>query len=226
MSTPADIINRQIQDDPRNAPQEGPLEEIVVATPRLLNPEYFGIPKFLSEVNPFNFKLAKANKTLVQFFPNDTMFYQGSAAINAVNTSRLSFYCLAAEIPGRTLATSDINIHGPAYKTPNQSIYNEVTFTLLCDDFLRQKQIFDDWIDYINPKNNYTFKYRETYIGEVAITQFSDFEKRNYALKLMEAYPIDVKALTTDWGDKEYHKIQVTMTYRYWIETKTADMTK
>jgi hypothetical protein len=215
MSTPADIVNRQIQDSFQT-------EEVLVSNARLIS-KYFGINNFLSEVDPFKFKLAKANKTLVEFFPNSSMYNSANSVITSENTSKLSFYCLGVEIPGRTLATTEINIHGPAYKAPNQSTYNEVTLTLLCDDSLKQKKFFDDWMDYINPKNNFTFKYRDDYIGEIVITQFSDYEHKKYSVTLTESYPIDVKPLSSNWGEKEYHKIQITMTYKYWRENKIPD---
>lgn len=204
MSTPADIVNQQTASE---------LEEVVVKTKRLTS-DHFTIQKFLSEIDPFNFKLAKSNKVLVQFFPNEAM----NSIFDVELVSKLSYYCLNAEIPGRTLATTEINIHGPAYKNPNQSTYNEINLVLLCDDELNQKRFFEQWLDHINPKNSFTFKYRNSYTGKIRIIQFSDFEEKTHVVDLVEAYPISVSTLATDWGGKEFHKVQVTITYRYWEE--------
>ena len=82
-------------------------------------------------------------------------------------------------------------------------------------------------MDYINPvydattkrpAGGFDFEYRDNYTQAVQIIQYSDNGDPTYICELMEAYPIAVAPLTTDWSNDQYHKVQVTMCYRYWRE--------
>jgi hypothetical protein len=128
----------------------------------------------------------------------------------------LSFKCEQAEFPGRELITSDARIYGPSYKSPYMSAYGDVTLTLLCDNNLIQKQIFETWMSIINTPYSFDFKYREDYVCTVQITQYNELNQAMFMCHLLEAYPVSVAPLQTNWGDDAVNRLQVTLTYRYW----------
>jgi hypothetical protein len=96
------------------------------------------------------------------------------------------------------------------------SAYGDVTLTLLCDNNLIQKQIFETWMSIINTPYSFDFKYREDYVCTVQITQYNELNQAMFMCHLLEAYPVSVAPLQTNWGDDAVNRLQVTLTYRYW----------
>lgn len=137
---------------------------------------------------------------------------------NVDDFRQISLNCESTEFPGRDLTTTDSRIYGPTFKTPYMTSYNDVSFTFLCDASLVEKRVFDDWISMINPKNSFDFEYRDSYVTNVIIEQLSDNEIPTYHCELIEAYPIQVNSMPVNWGDDNFHRVTVTMTYRYWTE--------
>lgn len=142
---------------------------------------------------------------------------------NSEDYRQISLNCESAELPGRDLTTSDSRIYGPTFKTPYMSNYNDISFTFLCDASLVEKRVFDEWMAAINPQNSFDFEYRESYVSRVVIEQLADNEVTTYSCELIEAFPIQVNAMPVSWGDDNYHRVTVTMTYRYWTETGARD---
>lgn len=142
---------------------------------------------------------------------------------NAEDYRQISLNCEAAELPGRDLTTSDARIYGPSFKMPYMTNYNDISFTFLCDASLVEKRVFDEWISAINPQNGFDFEYRDSYVSRVVIEQLADDETTAYSCELVEAYPIQINSMPVSWGDDNFHRVTVTMTYRYWTETGGRD---
>lgn len=170
----------------------------------------FSLSTFVSEITSKG--LAKSNKFKVKIYhPNVDELR------SAFGTGQsLSYYCEAAEFPGRTLEFTDAVMYGPSYKMPYASNYQEITLTLLCDQELQQKRIIDKWMDYINPINSFDFSFRDDYTTFIDISQYNEMGDQMYCCRLMEAYPVSVQPLTVSWADDQFQKVQVTMCYRYW----------
>jgi hypothetical protein len=138
-----------------------------------------------------------------------------------IGDSDVGWWCEGAELPGRTLTTSDSRIYGAVYKTPTESQYQEVNLTFLCDINLSQKKYFDGWMDKINPiyqngARNFDFAYRNDYVAPITIEHLSEDGTVKYSVELIDAYPTSVAHLQTNWQDDQFHKLQVTMAYEYW----------
>ena len=174
----------------------------------------FSVSGFVSRISGKG--LAKTNRFRV-------IFVTPPITGNADDYRQISLNCEAAELPGRDLTTSDARIYGPTFKMPYMSNYNDVSFTFLCDASLVEKRVFDEWISAINPQNTFDFEYRESYVSRVVIEQLTEDEVTAYSCELVEAYPIQVNAMPVSWGDDNFQRVTVTMTYRYWTETGTRD---
>lgn len=188
-------------------------EDLPEVTAEASRREIFNISDFLSLIEG---GLTKSNKFKVSISidNNSTLSSRWSSVLR-----NMSFFCDSAEFPGRTLTASDIKIHGPTFKSPNISQYSDVTLSILCDSKFNQKFFFEDWMDYINPLPTFFFRYRESYIGTVDITQYNEFGEPLYTVSLREAYPIAINGLSASWADDGFHRLQVTFTYRYWTST-------
>lgn len=158
--------------------------------------------------------VAKVNRFKVEIFRPENAFGVNEFGIS--DSRDLEFSCESAEFPGRTLTTSDNRIYGPSFKTPYGTDYSEINLTFLCSENMKEKYFFDDWINFINPTTNFDFKYREEYIADVKIIQLNEKNAQTYACRLYGAFPVAVNALQGNWADDGFHRVQVSMTYRYW----------
>lgn len=148
--------------------------------------------------------------------------------------SELIYMCETAEMPGRALVLNDYRYYGPNFKMPHQSEYTEINFSFYVSDIMREKELFDNWLSYINPKNSYNFRFRNEYSTDVNIYQYSEIGESyitgrgaegrlemksvsTYRATLRQAYPINVQPLALSWAEDNIHRLQVTFAYTDWV---------
>ena len=124
----------------------------------------FSIDNFRSKINSFG-GLQKTNRFYVEVF---------SPKWTTDVMDRLKFLCEAAELPGKTLLTSDAKIYGPAYKVATGTVFNEITLTFLCSNDMREKLQFDLWLNSIQDPRTFNMQYRDSYVGTVSIIALSE----------------------------------------------------
>jgi hypothetical protein len=197
--------------DVANVIQDGEtLEEVVVAQQRDKIPDLTSISSFLARNQVSGF--AKTNRFFVKF--NLDGLFDGLTSLDYANY--LTFRCESVDFPGRELSVTDARIYGPIYKIPTISSYPDVNMTLLCDSSLSQKQLFEIWMNRINPKTSYDFEYRESYVRTIEIHQINEINDVMHTIELVNAFPTSVASLQSNWADDGYHKLQVTFAYDYW----------
>ena len=134
-----------------------------------------------------------------------------------IKTSRnLIYRCENANLPGRTLATTERKTYGPVEQFPYLTTYTDIDLTFIVDDDMQQKVFFDAWLNYINPTYNYNMRYKENYATTITINQYDVTNKLSYTINLFDAYPISMNQLDLDWNGDGYHKLTVTFTYTHW----------
>ena len=126
----------------------------------------------------------------------------------------LRFRIESAELPGRSIITTDYKRHG--YGLTNKVgygvVYPDVSVTMICDNNLGEKRFFNAWQSMIvgNHTRQQDYKkyssvgYYQRYIGTAAILQYSDQSEEDnptpiYTLGLAEAYPIIVNSMPLQW---------------------------
>lgn len=183
----------------------------------------------LSNINDFRSVVgrdrdfAKASRFAVQIGRISSLF------------SDLIYLCETAELPGRAFNLQDYRYYGPGFKMPVQSEYLEINFSFYVRDKMREKELFDNWMAYINPKNTYNFRFRNEYSTDVYIYQYSEIAEAldepdranrassrsrpqaTYKATLRQAYPVNVQAMPTNWAEDNIHRLQVTFTYTDWV---------
>jgi hypothetical protein len=136
---------------------------------------------------------------------------------STLTTSReLMYRCENAELPGRTLATTERKTYGPIEKLPYLTTYNDLDLTFIVDDTMATKYFFDGWLELVNPRTTNDFNFRSDYCTTVFINQYDVSNKLSYAVELHEAYPISVNQLDLDWSSDGYHRLTVTFAYTEW----------
>jgi hypothetical protein len=143
--------------------------------------------------------------------------------LDSYSSQELTFKCEASELPSRTFSLVEQKTYGPVQQFPIQNFYDKHNLTFLCSDDMREKKLFDRWMDNISDSTissafgvKFDFKYKDTYAGQIEIIQYDVTGKESFNVKLIEAFPISVHPLKLDWGaDNEVHKLMVTFAYRY-----------
>jgi hypothetical protein len=130
----------------------------------------------------------------------------------------LALQCESAELPGRSILTTDVKIYGPTFKVPYQTQYDEITLTFLCTNEFYERKLFDRWLECIMPSdtNNLRFpKDDETrYMTNIKVIQYDDFIKQIYAVELVDAFPVGIAPQQVSWSDDGFHRISIRFAYQ------------
>ena len=138
---------------------------------------------------------------------------------------RLNLRCEAAELPGRTIATTNMKIYGVEEKFPYMTSYSDISLTFIVGDDMREKKLFDAWLNWINPSYSYDIKYKADYTAIIRINQYDVANKNTYSVDLMDAFPVAVNPLSLDWQSDGYHKLTVTFAYTNWRNNSLENLT-
>ena len=128
----------------------------------------------------------------------------------------LNYRCENAQLPGRTLATTEQKTYGPIEKYPYLNTYNDIDLTFIIDDDMQQKILFDAWLSYINPSYSNNMRYKSDYATILKINQYDVTGDLSYSVNLYDAFPISMNQMDLDWSGDGYHKLNVTFAYTYW----------
>lgn len=145
-----------------------------------------------------------------------------------IGTSRnLKFRCENAEIPGKTLATTERKIgSSPIEKQPYLTNYTEMELQFIVSDDMSERIFFEGWMEAINPTTNYNFKYKSDYAVDVTINQYNLANELSYTVVLREAFPIAINQMDLDWSSDSYHKLTVVMAYTEWYNNTSSAIGK
>ena len=128
----------------------------------------------------------------------------------------LKYRCENAQLPGRTLATTEQRTYGPIEKHPYLNTYNDIDLTFIVDDDMQQRILFDAWLNYINPSYSNNMRYKSDYATILKINQYDVTGQLTYSVNLYDAFPISMNQMDLDWSGDGYHKLNVTFAYTYW----------
>ena len=128
----------------------------------------------------------------------------------------LKYRCENAQLPGRTLATTEQKTYGPIEKHPYLNTYNDIDLTFIVDDDMQQRILFDAWLNYINPSYSNNMRYKSDYATILKINQYDVTGQLTYSVNLYDAFPISMNQMDLDWSGDGYHKLNVTFAYTYW----------
>jgi len=99
----------------------------------------------------------------------------------------LNFKCESTNIPGRTFATTEQKFgSNPTEKHAYHTTYNDIDMTFIVTEIagtnlrigqfgagLPEKQLFDEWMNLINPIDTYDFIYKKEYVSDIKIKEFN-----------------------------------------------------
>jgi hypothetical protein len=181
------------------------------------------MPSLTDFKNSFKGDLARQNRfnVLIPVPPKVV----SSTSVDTFAARQLAFRCENAQLPGRTLATTEQKTYGPIQKLPYLTTYNDIDLTLIVESAMSEKKIFDSWLEIINPTQTNDFSYRKDYDTILTINQYNTLDDLTYSVQLFEAYPISINQLDLDWSSDGFHKLLVTFAYTYWRSSSQKDFT-
>lgn len=137
----------------------------------------------------------------------------------------LVYMCEATELPGRGFDVHEVRYYGPNLVLPRNSKYSgTVNMTFICRNESFERQLFDDWLEMINPTNTWDFRYPEQYYCEIQMFQLAEYglneqskdPKATYQWSLYQAWPIMVNPQPANWVESDVQRLTVTFCYRFW----------
>jgi hypothetical protein len=146
------------------------------------------------------------------------------------------------ELPGKQLATDEVQYYGPPRKSAYGMIYEDLTFNVYLSKNLEERNFFSEWmdlaIDYdtahvsyyddiVTDCKFYSYSRTADFGGKQATTEIvrerlGEFAKKelnefaDFSVTFEQAYPISIGQITYAYASDEVARLPVTMAYRKW----------
>ena len=140
----------------------------------------------------------------------------------ATIASTFEFRCEKAELPGRTIATSDDMGSGPSLKLPYDTTYNDIQLSIICASDMAERKFFEKWMDFIVkpgdvPQAGTVAFYSEYALGNtLKVSQLTDAGVPAITYTCHHVYPIAITPMNATWEEiNTYQRFGVTLAYRY-----------
>jgi hypothetical protein len=184
----------------------------------------------LGIINPFsisNFKTAIGKPVRPNLFSATLSGYNkivGGLTGTLPNIdSTFNFRCEKAELPGRTLATTEDAVGGgPSLKLPYDVTYNDMTLSIICSPDMAEREFFEGWMDRIIGRGGLSNAGLVSYYSDYAlgvtlkVSQLDEAGKTLISYTLNDIYPTALTPMNASWEETNtYQRFGVTLAYRY-----------
>lgn len=140
--------------------------------------------------------------------------------VQDIETARtVSMFCDQAYLPMYRILTSRQQLFGtPSFHPVGLDVGGEnASMQFYVDREMKVKRYFDSWVQGIIDPVTFTAKYRENYVTDILISQLDEQDDVMYCVKLIDAWPMNVNALTLDQtAANTVHKLTVSFVYKRW----------
>jgi len=140
-------------------------------------------------------------------------------------TSKFSFTCKSAQLPGSTLGTVPVYYFGREIKLAGNRTFPEWTVTVINDEDFLVRNLLEGWMGEINShQTNIATSLSANYFTDADVLQYGKQGDKLKQYTFVGLYPTDVSPIELDWGQNDtVEEYQVTFAYQYWT-TKQADV--
>lgn len=125
-------------------------------------------------------------------------------------------FCDQVQIPGTNYNTSDMRTFGEVRKAPYERLYEDINMSFYVDKEMKNKILFDYWLNQIQDPWTRTFNYYDDYVTDIVIEVQDLKDQSRYGIKLYEAYPKSIGAIQLDYAGKDIMKLSVNFAYKYY----------
>lgn len=190
-------------------------------------PQFLGLQEYRSAISRDGGP-SKANRFVVRIVKLPTQLPRRAQYDGLMKD--MMYLCESAEFPGRGFMNIDVRYYGTNFKSPYQTTYEDLNLTFLVRDKFLERQLFDDWMELINPSSTYDFSYSKDYMTTVEIFQLSEVDSTpagtstnasktvtaQYKFTFEKAWPILINPMPVNWADDNFHRLTVAFTYNTW----------
>ena len=142
---------------------------------------------------------------------------------------RFTLLTESIEFPGKTVNSVDYRIAGKQkIKVPSFREYSEISITFYHSVDFPMYQFFSDWTDAISPNSANNSYFDDLITPEIRLMQYTDdaalFSNNNktavstrldkmFAVKLLNAYPLNFTSMPSTWADDGFQRLTATFFY-------------
>jgi len=131
----------------------------------------------------------------------------------------------SVDMPGRNLETTDLKFYGPKRQVvTGHSFSGEITMTVYCDKYLRQRTFFVMWHKAAFDQGTNNVHFYDEYTGGLRIYQLGAFaenadrDRISYGVELFECFPKTISAVSYNQGaNNDIQRISVSLAFKSWI---------
>ena len=175
-----------------------------MATPNLIS----SLQNMISEISSQRGLIQQARYRVIINLPAALLSLLGSY------TQHMSIVCHEAKLPGKSLATDNINeFNGPKLKMPYQEDYQDIGFSYICTGNFIERAFFDIWMNLVVNKETHLFNFRNEYSTKIQIFQLNSIGEQIYGIELESAYPIAITEQNLTYSDENFQQLSVTLNY-------------
>jgi len=145
------------------------------------------------------------------------------------DASKISFQCMAAQIPPATVGVIEVPYFGRKAKVAGDRVFPDWTINVINDEDFPVRDIMEQWSNGINTlENNLRLgdtieSYKTT--SDALVTQYSKSGVILRQYKLISCWPNNVEAINLDWDrTNAIETFAVTLSYDYWILNSTQGL--
>lgn len=144
-------------------------------------------------------------------------------AVGDFKSRELSFQCENAEIPSVDVVPIEYRHYGFQQKIPHHLVYPPLSLTFYCNSELMEKKLFDNWANLCIPNATGLVEYSEDNTGfknyetNIKVNLYNSQGQLRYYAEMVDAFPISVSQLSTNWADDSVQRLTVTFAYKKWI---------
>jgi hypothetical protein len=124
----------------------------------------------------------------------------------------------SVELPGKSLATTEVKYYGPPRKSPYGMTYEDLNFSIVLSSNLLEKEVFGAWMDYIFSYDDATLQYYKNYSTTIEFIAYGERDPSTplYKVVFEEAFPLSIGSVQFAYGNDEFARLPVTFAYRKW----------
>lgn len=157
--------------------------------------------------------ISKTNRFYVELYPPRLINNNIEPFTSKLKMIRMM--CDTAQLPGVNLSTTPMRTFGESVEVPYEKLFDQVSLTFYVDKQMYVKKLFDSWIESIQGLDR-IINYPADYKADMTIYVFDTQENSYYNVKLYEAFPKTIGAISLDYSARDIMKLNVTFSYRYY----------
>ncbi len=159
--------------------------------------------------------LSKANKYVLKISPPTKLV----GKLESRSLEEIFLRIDTVELPGKSLATSEVKYYGPPRKSPYGMTYEDLNCTIMLSANIRERYIFSQWMNAIYDYDTARLEYFQNYTTNLEFITYSEDGNALATTTFEEAFPLSIGAVNFSYANEDIAKMPLTFAYRKWFES-------